>query len=159
MAKPNSKTTFKDYCLRNLGAPVIEINIDDDQLDDRVDEALQFYQSYHDDAIEKVYLRHVVTNSEITLTGSVAGNFTEGEIITGATSGAKAAIKTGVATKITYNALKDSNKVFAVGETITGADSGTTAVTAAITKGDIENGYLPLNDSVSYTHLTLPTTD
>ena len=64
MAKPNSKTTFKDYCLRNLGAPVIEINIDDDQLDDRVDEALQFYQSYHDDAIEKVYLRHVVTNSD-----------------------------------------------------------------------------------------------
>ena len=42
MAKPNSKTTFKDYCLRNLGAPVIEINIDDDQLDDRVDEALHF---------------------------------------------------------------------------------------------------------------------
>lgn len=159
MAKPNSKTTFKDYCLRNLGAPVIEINIDDDQLDDRVDEALQFYQSYHDDAVEKVYLRHVVTNSEITLTGSVAGNFTVGEIITGTTSGAKAVIKTGVATKITYNALKDSNKVFAVGETITGADSGTTAVTAAIAIGDIENGYLPLNDLVTDVVRLLPIRD
>ena len=47
MAKPNSKDTFKDYCLRQLGAPVIEINVDDDQLDDRVDEALQYYQEYH----------------------------------------------------------------------------------------------------------------
>ena len=42
MAKPNSKQTFIDYCLRSLGAPVIEINLDEDQIDDRVDEALQF---------------------------------------------------------------------------------------------------------------------
>jgi hypothetical protein len=66
MAKPNSKQTFIDYCLRSLGAPVIEINVDEDQLDDRVDEALQFYQTYHDDAIEKVYLKHVVTQDDIT---------------------------------------------------------------------------------------------
>ena len=57
MAKPNSRTTFIDYCLRQLGAPVIEINVDDEQVDDRVDEALQFYQQYHADAIEKVYLK------------------------------------------------------------------------------------------------------
>jgi hypothetical protein len=65
MAKPNSRQTFIDYCLRSLGAPVIEINIDDDQLDDRVDEALQFYQHYHDDAIEKIYLKHEVTQTDI----------------------------------------------------------------------------------------------
>ena len=66
MAKPNSRTTFIDYCLRQLGAPVIEINVDDDQVDDRVDEALQFYQQYHADAIEKVYLKHEITSSDIT---------------------------------------------------------------------------------------------
>jgi len=65
MAKPNSKQTFIDYCLRSLGAPVIEINVDEDQLDDRVDEALQFYQYYHDDAIEKVFLKHEITQTDI----------------------------------------------------------------------------------------------
>ena len=66
MAKPNSRQTLIDYCLRSLGEPVIEINVDEDQLDDRIDEALQFYQHYHDDAIEKVYLKHVVTQDDIT---------------------------------------------------------------------------------------------
>jgi hypothetical protein len=65
MAKPNSRTTLIDYCLRNLGAPVIEINVDEDQIDDRVDEALQFYQHYHADAIEKVFLKHQVTQTDI----------------------------------------------------------------------------------------------
>jgi hypothetical protein len=66
MAKPNSRQTFIDYCLRSLGAPVVEINVDDDQVDDRVDEALQFYQQYHSDAIEKVYLKHQITADDMT---------------------------------------------------------------------------------------------
>ena len=159
MAKPNSKDTFKDYCLRSLGAPVIEINVDDDQLDDRVDEALQFYQYYHDDAIEKVFLRHIVTNSELTLTGSVAGNFTVGETIVGGTSGAKAVIKTATGNKITYSALKDTSKVFAAAETITGEGSGATAVIQSIIKGDIENGFLPINDLVTDVVRLLPIRD
>ena len=65
MAKPNSRSTLIDYCLRALGAPVIEINLDDDQIGDRIDEALQFYQHYHADAIEKVYLKHQITQSDI----------------------------------------------------------------------------------------------
>ena len=60
MAKPNSRATLISYCKRALGHPVIEINVDDDQVDDRIDEALQFYQEYHADAIEKVYLKHLV---------------------------------------------------------------------------------------------------
>lgn len=65
MAVPNSRDTLIDYCLRALGHPVIEINIDDDQVSDRVDEALQFYQHYHADAIEKVFLKHEVTQTDI----------------------------------------------------------------------------------------------
>jgi len=65
MAKPNSRATLIKYCKRALGAPVIEINIDDDQIDDRIDEALQFYQHYHTDATEKVFLKHQVTQTDI----------------------------------------------------------------------------------------------
>ena len=66
MAKPNSRQTFVDYCLRSLGAPVVEINVDDDQVEDRVDEAIQLYQHYHADSIEKVYLKHKITTSDMT---------------------------------------------------------------------------------------------
>ena len=66
MAKPNSRATLIQYCKRALGHPVIEINVDDDQVDDRVDEALQFYQEYHTDAVEKVYLKHLVTPTDQT---------------------------------------------------------------------------------------------
>ena len=47
MAVPNTKATLKEYCLRALGKPVIEINVDDDQVDDRIDEALQYFSQYH----------------------------------------------------------------------------------------------------------------
>ena len=65
MAVPTSKSTFKEYCLRQLGKPVIDINVDDDQIDDRIDEALQYFAQYHYDGVERVYLKHAITQSEI----------------------------------------------------------------------------------------------
>lgn len=61
----NSRQGLIDYCLRKLGHPVIEINVDDDQVEDRIDEAFQFYREYHFDAVELVYLKHQVTQQEI----------------------------------------------------------------------------------------------
>lgn len=55
MATPNSRTTLVQYALRKLGAPVIKINIDDDQIDDRIDDALNMFTEYHVDATTKVY--------------------------------------------------------------------------------------------------------
>ena len=55
-----------DYCLRRLGQPVIEINIDEDQLSERVDDALEYFQEYHFDGVEKVFLKHTVTADDIT---------------------------------------------------------------------------------------------
>ena len=161
MAKPNSKQTFIDYCLRSLGAPVIEINVDEDQIDDRVDEALQFYQHYHADSIEKFYLKHKVTNSSLTLTASVAGNFSVGETITGGTSGAKAVVKTATGTKITYNALADSNTPFAAGDVITGGTTSSTGTIASngVSKGDIENRYIPINDLITDVVRVMPIRD
>ena len=64
----SSRQGLIDYCLRELGHPVVEINVDDDQVSDRIDEAFQFYQDYHYDAVERVYLKHQVTSSNQTNT-------------------------------------------------------------------------------------------
>lgn len=61
MAEPATRAQFAEYCKRRLGHPVIEINVDDDQVDDRIDDALQFYQDYHFDGSEKLYLKHRMT--------------------------------------------------------------------------------------------------
>ena len=65
MAIPTSRTTFKEYCLRNLGKGVIDINVSDDQAEDRIDEALQYFAQYHYDGVERMYLKHKITQSEI----------------------------------------------------------------------------------------------
>lgn len=66
MSKPGSRQELADYCLRALGAPVVEINIDDDQLGDRIDEAFQFYREYHSDATIRRYRKHQVTATDVT---------------------------------------------------------------------------------------------
>lgn len=147
MAAPNSKATLSDHCMRALGAPVLEINVDDDQVDDRIDEALQFYQFYHSDAVEKVFLKHKVTNSRLNCNGSPSG-FLVGEIITGSTSGAKALIQAFTTPNIRYNVLVDFSKAFVANETITGTDSGATATISSITIGDMQNGYIAIPELV-----------
>jgi hypothetical protein len=65
MASPNSRDTLIDYCKRKLGEPVIEVNVDEDQVDDRIDEALDYYREYHSDATVKTYLKHLVTPTDV----------------------------------------------------------------------------------------------
>jgi hypothetical protein len=64
MAQPTTRETFKDHCLRRLGWPVIDINVDDDQVDDRIDEALQMFQQFHFEATERTYLKHQITDTD-----------------------------------------------------------------------------------------------
>ena len=66
MANPASRVQLKEYCLRRLGHPVIEINIDEDQMQDRIDDALEYYRDYHYDGAQKVYLKHQITATDIT---------------------------------------------------------------------------------------------
>jgi len=66
MAIPASRSEFKEYCLRSLGKPVIEINVDDDQVEDRIDEALRYYWDYHFDGTERIYYKHQITNQNIS---------------------------------------------------------------------------------------------
>jgi hypothetical protein len=65
MAAPTTKAEFKEYCLRKLGKPVIEINVDDDQVDDRIDEALRYYYDYHFDGSERTYYKHQITENDV----------------------------------------------------------------------------------------------
>lgn len=65
MAQPNNKEEFKEHCLRKLGSPVIEINVSDEQVDDRVDEAISFFRDYHYDGSELVYIKHELTETDI----------------------------------------------------------------------------------------------
>jgi hypothetical protein len=65
MAKPASRQQLIDYCLRRLGAPVLEINVDDDQIDDLVDDALQYFQERHFDGVERMYLKYKVTQDDL----------------------------------------------------------------------------------------------
>jgi hypothetical protein len=65
MAAPATRQEFKDYCLRRLGHPVIQINVDDDQVEDRIDDALQFFHDYHFEGCEKIYMKHRFTQEDI----------------------------------------------------------------------------------------------
>jgi len=65
MAQPSDRESFKEYCLRKLGAPVIEINVSDEQIEDRIDEAISFFRDYHYDGSQLVYLKHQLTEQEL----------------------------------------------------------------------------------------------
>ena len=65
MATLQSREQFTDYCLRRLGAPVIEINVDPDQVSDRIDDAIQYWQDYHFDGAQKFYWVHMITQNDI----------------------------------------------------------------------------------------------
>ena len=66
MAQPASRQELRDYCLRQLGAPVLEINLDDDQIDDAIDDALQYFRERHFNGAEKMYLTHEFTDDDVT---------------------------------------------------------------------------------------------
>ena len=65
MAQPTTRAEFKEWCLRKLGKPVIEINVDDDQIEDRIDEALAYYWDYHFDGTEKMYVKYQMTQTDL----------------------------------------------------------------------------------------------
>lgn len=65
MAKPSSRQELIDYCKRQLGAPVLQINIDDDQVSDVIDDAIQFYQEWHYDGVERMYLKHKISPEDV----------------------------------------------------------------------------------------------
>ena len=83
MATPSSREQLKQYALRALGKPVIEINVDDDQLEDRLDEALQYYAQYHYDGIRRTYLKYQYTEADkARITGNSSESVTKNSVTT-----------------------------------------------------------------------------
>lgn len=121
-----TREEFKQYCLRALGAPVIEINVDNDQVEDRIDEALKYYADYHFDGSSKIYLKHqVIANNHPTaihhLTVANAGTgYTNSDtvVITGGNSAAATIVTDGNGA-ITSVLLSNNGTDFAVSPTVT----------------------------------------
>ncbi len=155
MANPTSRSTLQEFCLRRLGKGVIDINVSTDQIDDRTDEALQFFQEYHFDGVERTYLKHKVTATTLTVSDSSA--FQLKEKITGGTSGATANIFD--APTSTTIRIKNELGDFQANETITGAASSASQTVSAISAGDIKNGYVPVTDAITGVVRTFPFAD
>jgi hypothetical protein len=85
MAKPTTRQELIDYCLRRLGAPILEINLADEQIDDLVDDALQYFQERHFDGVERMYLKYKITEEDISR-GSAKGTNGVGIVTTTGTS-------------------------------------------------------------------------
>jgi hypothetical protein len=144
----SSRESLKQYALRALGAPVLEINVDDDQLEDRLDEALDYWRLYHYEGIEQIYLKQQIRASEANL---VSGglDFNIAERITGNTSGATAEVvreSTRVSTD-TLLLVKNVVGTFTANETITGSD-GHTATLSSLTLREYDNRYIEVPDYV-----------
>jgi hypothetical protein len=164
MAIPTDRDSFKEYCLRALGDGVIQINVSDDQLEDRIDEALYVYQQFHMDGVVKAYLPHQITASYMTLTSYVANangdtQFSNGEFATGASSFTTATLldtttnPANVGYFTTRSQKSDANLEqiytgFTVGEQITGVTSGVKATVSAVRIGDYDNGWIPVVPAV-----------
>jgi hypothetical protein len=163
MATPNSRDTFKQYCLRALGAPVLEINVDDDQIEDRIDEALDYWRQYHYDGIEEMYLKQKIRASSLTLTSNNADQFGIATVVTGVNSGAKATVagENNSTEYVNQDNLSSGNNLlvrdvvgtFIDGEAITGTGRTSNVVTAtlatnALTLREYDLQYITVPDYV-----------
>jgi len=144
----STRDGLKQYCLRALGAPVLEINVDEDQLEDRLDEALDYWRLYHYEGIEQIYMKHQIRASEITLSTAAASNFQIADTITGQTSGATAEVcrETSRESSGTLLLVKNVVGTFTANETISNGTQ--TAVLSSITLREYDNKYIEIPDLV-----------
>jgi hypothetical protein len=147
-----SRDQLKQYALRALGAPVLEINVDDTQLEDRLDEALEYWNLYHYEGVEQMYLKHRIRATTLNLQSNNGTSFVIAENITGATSGAKAQVCQESGSQPVNGSIyvRNVTGTFVAGETINGS-SGNTAVLAAsnpVTLGEYDLKYITTPDYV-----------
>lgn len=150
MALPSTRTQLKSYIKRRLGEPVITVNIADDQLEERIDDALAFFQDYHFAATEKVYLKHQLSFSNLTFASASTGTFSANEQIVGQTSNTIAKVyaqSNSTSLSFTY-ARTNSSQAFSNTEVVVGQTSNASATISTIDTGDWDNQYIPVSDLV-----------
>ena len=161
--QPASTTELKEYALRKLGKPVVEVNLADEQMNDIIDEAIQYFQEYHFDGTERHFLVELVEASTLTFSSASTGTFEKGETITGGTSNATAKIhEVTSSTVLKFKEHKDGNGIraantvantFVAGETVTGSSSGATGPVhgtqaTAVSFGNIDSRALTVDDTI-----------
>lgn len=146
MGRPSTREEFKDYCFRALGAPVLQVNVEDEQAEDRIDEALYLYQEQHMDAVQKDFLKLPITSSNLVFSPAISGTFANGEPIVGATSNAQGF----AVTQANANTLQMYARTgtFVVGETVTGQQSGASGTVNAIALGSMDLHYFAIPDGI-----------
>ncbi len=146
-----SKLDLIDYSLRKLGKPLINIEVASEQIEDRVDEALQFFQDFHYDGTERIYLKHQVTASTINVSSTVG--FIPNEIVLAQTGTYFSILAitspTSLLTRAVYSSSNVSNSTFVANAVLTGQSSGSVATFVAHIQGDIEQGSVPISDMVT----------
>jgi hypothetical protein len=147
-----SREQLKQYALRALGSPVLEINVDDAQLEDRLDEAMDYWHLYHYEGVEQIYMKAKIDASVLNITTETAGTFVNSEIVTGLTSGAKAVVTTETTRQSSGTTILIKNVIgtFLPDETIEG-NPGHTAVLASVNPcvlGAYDNKYVVCPDYV-----------
>ena len=147
-----SREQLKQYALRALGAPVLEINVEDSQIEDRLDEALDYWNLYHYEGVEQMYLKHRIRASVLNITSNNGTSFVIAEKITGATSGATAEVcsESGTDPVDTKILVKNVVGTFQAGETINGSSGhvATLALTNAVVLGEFDTRYITVPDYV-----------
>jgi hypothetical protein len=149
MGMPNTRIELIGWCLRKLGAPVIKLNLDEDQIEDRIDEGLAYFRDYHFDGVELCYLKHEITASNFLITVPLVGIFKRNQILIGATSNAEAYFYDVSGLNVRFST---KSGIFIPGETVTNQTTGDTFIidTAlnSITIGDIDTKSIPVSDRV-----------
>ena len=149
MAKPSTRQELIDYCFRKLGAPVLEINVDDDQADDLVDDALQLFGERHFDGIEKMYLKYELTQEDIDR-GKASGTTGVGIVTTTGNSTEVSGLGT-----VTSNFYETSNFI-QVPDAVVGIDKIFKFDTSSISGGMFSIKYqLFLNDLYYFNSVNL----
>ena len=150
MAAPATRQELIDWCLRQLGHPVIEINVDDDQVSDRIDEALQYYHDYHFNGVERVYLKQQVTATRLFLTSSNASSFAMGEAVRGLSSNVTAIVtpEGNTTSNGTSLLVKFSSGTWLSGEVVVGQTSNFSSTISSVSVGNVDKQYFDLDDSV-----------
>jgi len=151
MATITNRKDFKTYCLRRLGFPVIEINVDDDQVEDRIDDALQYWQDYHFDGLQKVYYIKAITGSVLVASANVSSFIYNVVSLVGVTSGATAT-KIYAATDNVTLTLTCGQTPFVQGEALNYIDSQGVSHSSGVNVqsfsfGDVDKRYLDLSGS------------
>lgn len=147
MAKPATRQQLIDYCLRRLGAPVLEINVDDDQIDDLVDDAIQLFNERHFDGVERMYLKYKITQDDVNR-GKASGTDGVGIVTTTGTS-------TIVGTATTFNFYENSNYI-QVPDSVIGIEKIFKFDTSSISGGMFSIKYqLFLNDLYHFNSIEL----